>query len=912
MKQLKMTVPVILFSISATVPAQEMLPQPDPQMKGNIGLTYDQSDPPQYKTPSGETANYPPLPQANVGKEGEDRKPNILIIMLDDVGFGHTSTFGGPVQTPKLQELADNGLSYNTFHTAGVCAPTRAALLTGRNHHSAATGVLPDSGTGYPGYTGMIPRNTATIGEILKHNGYNTAWFGKHHNTPANQKSVAGPFDRWPTGLGFEYFYGFLGSGTDQWYPVLYENTRPVEPPKTPEEGYHLTTDLADKAITWIKYQQSIAPDKPFFAYFVPGAVHSPHHVAKKWRDKYLGQFDQGWDELRRETFKRQKDSGIIPRDTILTCYPHHLSDDNDTNSSTENCVYGVAKGALSTSCHCPDEKTIPPWDHLKDDNGNTEDSQTVAARFMENYAGFLEHTDYEIGRVFDALKEIDVFDNTLIFYVVGDNGGAMNGKKLGTMNVTKVHNGLSETTIDNNLSRIDDIGTPASLPFFNTGWGWAGNAPFQWYKHVASHFGGTRNPLVISWPAKINPTEKMRSQFHHVIDIVPTILEVTGIEAPIKVNGIDQKPIEGVSMAYTFKDPEPIEGVNTPKTLKARIKAKEKSQRTTQYFELDGNRAIYHKGWVAGVHHTEKNPNYFNLQDEKWELYYTDADFSQAVDLAEKPKLQKRLDYLKDLLWAEMSRYNVLPLDDRRTSDASFHPGYTTDRQNFKFYPGAIRLPEFDAPDVKNRSYTITVEVDLSSFKENKEVNGVLVAHGGFMGGYALYLQNGKLKYRYNWFDEKQYTIESKKYIIETKKKPVDPAKKKPVDFAKTTQIQFVFTYGKEGELCGGAGGSGKLYIDGRDVGSDSIKRTMPLTFGYDSFDVGVDLGAPVVKEEELVEKPLILESDVPITPYQDFARSPFSGLKKVTFKLETQKKAIPPCQLVDQLVDKIKDKIN
>jgi len=867
MKPLKIAVPVILFSISATVSAQEVLPPPDPQMKGDIGLTYDQSQPPQYETGSGETANYPPLPQANAGKEGEDRKPNILIIMLDDVGFGHTSTFGGPVKTPKLQELADNGLSYNTFHTTGLCAPTRAALLTGQNHHSAAFGSLPSSATGYPGYTGIIPRNTATIGEILKQNGYNTAWFGKHHNVPANQENVAGPFDRWPTGLGFEYFYGFFGGGTNQWYPVLYENTRPVEPPKTPEEGYHLTTDLADKAITWIKYQQSIAPDKPFFAYFVPGATHSPHQVPDKWRDRYQGQFDQGWDEQRRKTFKSQQKLGVIPRDAILTCYPH-LSD--DTNSSAKddskvgkgikkvlssNCNPRNKKGVLSTSCHCPDENTIPPWDHLKDSNENTADSQKVAARFMENYAGFLEHTDHEIGRVLDTLREIDEFDNTLIFYIVGDNGGAPNGKTLGTTNLTKLHNGYQEESIDKNLSKIEDIGTRKSQPFYNTAWGWAGNAPFQWHKHVASHFGGTRNPLVISWPAKINPAEKPRSQFHHVIDIVPTILEVTGIEAPIKVNGIDQKPIEGVSMAYTFQ------------------KAKESGHRITQYFEVDGSRAIYHKGWVAAVHHTKKEENSFDLQEEKWELYYVDRDFSQAVDLADNPQYQKQLNYLKDLLWAEMSRNNVLPLDDRGTSNASFHPGYTTGRQEFELYLGAIRLAEIDAPDVKNRSYRITVDVDLSSFKEAKEVNGVLVAHGDFMGGYAFYLQKGILKYTYNWFDEQQYTIKSEK--------PVDPAK--------TTLIEFQFTYGKKGDICAGADGFGKLYINGKDVGDGSIERTIPSTFGYDIFDIGVDLGAPIIMDAK--------------STYQDFAHTPFAGLEKVTFKLETPKlqkqkgKVLQPC---------------
>ncbi|HIE02860.1 MAG TPA: hypothetical protein EYP59_21690 [Thiotrichaceae bacterium] len=460
----------------------------------------------------------------------------------------------------------------------------------------------------------------------------------------------------------------------------------------------------------------------------------------------------------------------------------------------------------------------------------------------MENYAGFVEHTDIEIGRVLDTLREIEEFDNTLIFYIVGDNGGAPSGGELGTTNFLKNHNAYPEKTIDKNFSEIQDIGTPTSSPFYNSAWGWAGNAPFQWHKHVASHFGGTRNPLVISWPDGITDEQRqnkqgLRSQFHHVIDIVPTILEVTGIEAPIKVNGIDQKPIEGVSMAYTFDNQE------------------RRSRRLTQYFEMEGNRAIYHKGWVAAVHHTEeKGANGFNLQDEKWELYYVDRDFSQAVDLADNPRYQRQLNYLKDLLWAEMGRYNALPLDTRLIRrDASFHPGYTTGSTHFEFYPGAIQLAEIDAPNVKNRSYSITVDLDLSSFEDANDVNGVLVAHGSFLGGYALYLQNGILKYTYKWFDEQQYTIESTE-----------------LDLA-TTRLQFEFTYG-EGSTCAGAGGIGKLSINGTEVSSGNIERTIPSTFGYDLFDIGVDLGAPVVQNET----------------YKGFAHTPFAGLKKVTFELE------------------------
>jgi len=854
MTPLKITVPVILFSISATVPAQEVLPQPDPQYKGDIGLTYDQSEPPQYKTSSGETLNYPPLPQANAYlKEGEKRKPNILLIVLDDVGFGDSATFGGPINTPTLDGLAENGLRYNTFHTTAVCAATRAALLTGRNHHSAASGVVTENRTGYPGYTGIIPQSTATIGDILKGNGYSTAWFGKNHNVPEDQRSVAGPFDRWPVGLGFEYFYGFVGGLTDQWYPSLYENTTPVEPPKTPEEGYHLTTDLADKAITWIKYQQSIAPNKPFFVHFAPGAAHSPHQVPKKWRDKYQGKFDQGWDELRRETFKRQKELGVIPRDAILTCYPHKLVDEDDSCVPHNNRLSKDSQKVLSTSCHCPSSNMIPPWDELKDDNGESTKSKEVAARFMETYAGFIEHTDIEIGRVINTLKEIDEFDNTLIFYMVGDNGGAFSGNKLGTTTFVKNINGYPEKTIDESWDRIDDIGTQNSEADYNAGWGWASNAPFQWYKMIASHFGGTRNPMVISWPDGITDEQRknnqgLRSQFHHVIDIVPTILKVVGIEAPIKVNGVDQKPIEGISMAYTFDNPK-------------------SSRRITQYFEMIGSRAIYHNGWVAAVHHADNDPDRFDLENEKWELYYIAKDFSQAIDIAENPKYQRQLDYLKGLFWGEAGSHNVLPLIENYRSglgELSPRSGYTYDRTNFELYPGAIRLPESDAPDVKNRSYSITVDVDLSSFEDAKEVNGVLVAHGGLAAGYSLYLQNGRLKYTYNWFDVERYTIEATT----------------DVKVGSTLELQFYFSYDSSSK-CSGAGGSGKFYISQKDVtdhNNNKIGRTVPSEFYLDTFDAGVDLGSPVVKDDEGKDA----------TNYQDFAHTPFAGLKKVTLELK------------------------
>jgi arylsulfatase A-like enzyme len=485
--------------------------------------------------------------------------------LLDDVGFGQVSTFGGPVPTPKLDELAARGLCYNRFHTTAVCGPSRAALITGRNHHNVGAGFLAEWSTGFPSYNNMIPRSSATIRAVLKYNGYGTGWFGKNHNTPDWASSVAGPYDRWPTGMGFEYFYGFIRGETHQYYPVLFENTKAVEPSKTPEQGYHFMTDMTDKAIEWLRYNKSIAPEKPVLLYFAQGAAHAPHHAPKEWRDKFKGQIDAGWDAVREATYRRQLKAGIIPPDTKLT----------------------------------PRPEWVKAWDSL------SADEKKLFARLMENFAGYLSFTDAETGRLLDAIKELPDADNTLIFYIVGDNGASSEGGMQGTVNEVMNLKGVP-SRLEDTLKELDKIGEPDTEPHYPVGWAWAGNAPFQWVKQVASHFGGSRNPTVVSWPKKIKDSGGIRGQFTHLIDIVPTILDVAGIPAPKSVDGIAQKPMDGVSIASTFAS------------------ARAKPVRERQYFEIISNRAIYDKRWIAAAQHTlpwRQDLANGNWESDKWEL---------------------------------------------------------------------------------------------------------------------------------------------------------------------------------------------------------------------------------------------------------------------------------------------------
>src|SRR5215467_905003 len=665
----------------------DVLPHPDPKFNGTIGRTYKDSKPDKI-----------PLTKAPAGA------PNVLLILIDDSGFGQWGTFGGEIPTPNLDRLAKSGLRYTRYHTTALCSPSRAAILTGRNHHSVATGVITELGCGYPGYSGQIPKSTAMVSEILRQNGYSTAFFGKNHNIADWETSISGPYDRWPALQGFDHFYGFVGGEANQWAPALYRDTSPIEMevPKGRENDYTLNEALADEVIAYICKEKSVTPDRPFFVYYAPGATHAPHHVPKQWIDKFKGKFSQGWDEYRKEAHARQIKLGLVPPDTKLT----------------------------------PRPKEIPAWDSLDADH------KRVAERLMETFAGYTAQTDFEVGRVLDVLDQIGQTENTLVIWQIGDNGASMEGTLSGVFNEMSSLNGVPEPAAYM-VQHIDEIGGPNSYNHFPVGWAWAMNSPFQWGKQIASHFGGTRNPVVISWPAKIKDKGGVRSQFHHVIDIVPTILEAANVPEPYMVNGVQQKPIEGISMMYSFAD------------------AKAKEQRGTQYFEMFGNRAVYHQGWVAACRHGRlpwENAGSFDFDNDKWELYKVDEDFSEYNDVvAENPK---KLRELQEVFWIEAMRYNVLPLDDRfiERADPSLRPSLIEGRTEFIYYPGAVRIPESSSPNVKNKSHTITAQVEMP--KEGGD--GVLVAAGGIVAGYALYIKDGKPTYEYNWFTQSRYKVTS------------------------------------------------------------------------------------------------------------------------------------------------------
>lgn len=752
---------LLLTALAAvSVDAQQVLPRPEPPFGGVINRNASGSQewwPPQVVPPKG--------------------APNILLIMTDDVGFGASSTFGGPVPTPTFDRLAQNGLRYNTFHTTALCSPTRAALITGRNHHTAHTGSIMEFATGYPGYDSLMGKDTATIGEILLQNGYNTAWFGKNHNVPAWQHSHVGPFNLWPTGLGFEYFYGFIGGDTNQWQPALYEGTKPIEP-YVGNPNYILNEDLADKAISWIRQQKAIAPDKPFFVYFTPGATHAPHHVPKEWIAKHKGRFDHGWDKQREMTWQKQKEMEIIPANAKLT----------------------------------PRPDVIPGWDT------QSAEEKRLSARMMEVYAAFLEHTDHNIGRVISVIEEIGELDNTLIIYIQGDNGASAEGTHHGTINELRsltmppqLQEGVKEM-----LAQIDTIGSDRHYNHYPVGWAHAMDTPFQWTKQVASHFGGIRNNLVISWPGRIKDKGGSREQFHHVIDVVPTILEAAGLPAPVMVNGVPQRPIEGVSMAYTFEK----KSENEP------------SRRKTQYFEMFANRALYHDGWIASttprrlpwdmLKPLSKNP----ADDYTWELYNLKEDFSQANDLARQHP--QKLKELQDLFWIEASKYNVLPLDDSFIrGPEKLLAGLAEGRTRFTFPDGLTRLPEPNAPNIRNKSFTITADVEVP--KGGAE--GVLVTTGGRFGGYALYMKDGRPIFFYN-----SLTVEKVRWAGSKRLAPGRHS------------IAFDFTYDGGGK---GRGGAGRLTVDGKAVDEKRIRITVPSLFSIDeTFDVGTDTGTPVSDE--------------------------------------------------------------
>ncbi|HEY4212370.1 MAG TPA: arylsulfatase [Steroidobacteraceae bacterium] len=733
-------------------PDRTQLPIPDPPFGGTIAKTYEESK-----------QEWPELPKA------PDGAPNVVIILLDDVGFGQVSTFGGPVPTPNIDKLAANGLRYNRFHTTAICGPSRAALITGRNHHNCGSGFLAEWATGFPSYDCMIPQSTATIGRLLKDNGYNTSWFGKNHNTPDWESSVVGPFDRWPTGLGFDYFYGFIGGETHQYYPVLFENTKAVEPEKSPEEGYHFMTDMADKAIGWLRYSKSVNPDKPVLLYFAPGAAHAPHHSPKAWRQKFKGTFDQGWDKIRDETYQRQLKMGIIPA------------------------------GAGNT----PRPEWVKPWESL------SADEKRLYARFMENFAGYLAFADHECGRLLDAVAALPDADNTLIFFIVGDNGASSEGGFTGTVNEVMNLNGLP-SNLQDNLKLIDEIGEPHTEPHYPLGWAWAGNAPFQWVKQVASHLGGTRNPMVVSWPSKITDKGGIRSQFTHLIDIAPTILDVARIPAAKTVNGIEQKPMDGVSIASTFASNEA------------------KPVRQRQYFEVFSNRAIYDDGWIACAQHTfpwKQDVAPGNWEKDKWELYHLDVDFSENKDLAKQHP--DKLEALKKLFDQECEKYHVYPLDDRGSERLAVPKpppgGADPKRRQFTYFPGAVRLAETAAPNTKNRSHRIDVHL-------TKGGDGVLLAEGGQSAGFALYVKDGTPCYHYNFFEIERTNVESSEKL--------PPGKS-------TVSLEFRYDGGG-----GGKGGEAVLFVNNKEVGKKRIERTVAGRFGIDTFGVGCDTGSPVSRD--------------------------------------------------------------
>jgi arylsulfatase A-like enzyme len=699
--------------------------------------------------------------------------PNILLIMTDDQGYGVSGTFGGVIPTPAMDRIAQMGLRYTQFHSTALCSPTRAALITGRNHHSVGFGIISEQSTGYPGYDSVIGVDNATIGNILKQNGYATSWFGKNHNTPSYQYTAAGPFDQWPIGMGFDYFYGFMGGETDQWTPYLFQNTTQIFP-WVGKPGYNLTTDLADEAIDHMRRLNAAAPDKPFFVYYVPGGTHSPHQPTKEWIDKFKGKFDMGWNALREQIFANQKRLGVIPANTQLTPWPDDLQ----------------------------------KWDTL------TADEKKLFARQAEVFAGYAAYTDHEIGRVIQEVEDEGKLDNTLIIYICGDNGTSAEGTTVGTPNQMTAYNGILDLPIAEQMKAYDVWGLPPTYPHMSVAWSWAFDTPFKWTKQVASHFGGTRQGMAIAWRNHITDAGGIRTQFHHMIDIVPTILEVTGIPAPVMVNGIAQKPIEGVSMAYTFDKAN----ANAPST------------RATQYFEMFANRAIYHDGWIAAT--TPPAPPWLlgtvKLPDDvvngyKWELYNLTEDYSENNDLA--TKMPEKLREMKELFLVEATKYNVFPLDNSVLPRIiAPRPSATAGRNVFTYSGEMAGLPDSDAPSILNKSYTITAEVEVPQGGSE----GMIVTLGGRFGGYGLYLLKGKPVFLYNMLDLERFRWEGQQALA--------PGKH---------TIVFDFKYDGPGF---GKGGTGVLKVDDTEVANQKIAHTIPFIMAIDeTFDVGVDTRTPV-----------------------------------------------------------------
>jgi arylsulfatase A-like enzyme len=742
--------------------------------------------------------------------------PNVLLIMTDDQGYGVSSTFGGVIPTPALDRIAKAGLRYTQFNSTALCSPTRAALITGRNHHSSGFGVITEVSTGFPGYDSIITRDKATIGTILKGNGYATSWFGKNHNTPGFQYSVAGPFDQWPSGMGFDYFYGFMGGETDQWTPYLFQNHSQIFP-WLGKPGYNLTTDLADEAIKHMRQLDAAAPDQPFFVYYVPGGSHSPHQPTKEWIAKFKGKFDMGWNVMREQIFANQKKLGVIPANAQLTPWPAELA----------------------------------KWETL------SADERKLFARQAEVFAAYTGYTDHEIGRVIQAVEDMGKLDNTLIIYICGDNGTSPEGSTLGTPNQFTAYNGVLDVPVVEQLKFYDTWGSAATYPHMAVGWAWAFDTPFKWTKQVASHFGGTRQGLAISWPARIKDAGGIRHQFHHIIDIVPTILEATGVKAPQSVNGIKQKPIEGVSMAYTFD----------------KAKANAPSTRKTQYFEMIANRGIYHEGWYAAttppVAPWVLNAPMPGINAYKWELYNLTEDYSQANDLA--AKMPDKLKQMQAVFLREAAKYQVFPLDNSQFARAiTPRPSATAGKTVFTYSGEMPGIPTGNSPSILNRSFTITAEVEVPQGGSD----GMIVTEGGRWGGYGLYILKGKPVFTYNllmllqarWAGDGDQPLAAGKHTI-----------------------VFDFKYDGPGIA---KGGTGVLKVDGREIRTLMIPKTIPFLIPPDeTFDVGVDTRTGVND----------LDYQVPFR---------FNGkINKLTFDLGPEQLAAAEQKEVKKAVAKAKD---
>lgn len=732
--------------------ASSVLPLRDFRFQGSVGRTIQESDPPEF-------------PQPVKPPKGA---PNIVYILIDDAGYGQFGTFGGQVKTPGLDSVAAQGLRYTRFHTTALCSPTRAALLTGRNHHSTGNGVITEAATGYDGYTGIIGKNVGTIAEVLRQHGYATAWFGKNHNTPDWETSQVGPFDRWPSGLGFDYFYGFMGGDMDQWQPTLYENHNLV--PRSKDPNYILTTDLVDKSIAWLRQTRSIAAGKPYFLYMSTGATHAPHHVSPEFIKPFQGQFDIGWDKYREQTFERQKKLGVVPPNAVLTKRPDEL----------------------------------PAWDSL------SADQKKLFARMMEVFAAFTAQTDQEMLRLLEVVRSLPDADNTLIFYEVGDNGASAEGGLVGLLNENSFFNNVPES-LDENLKHIDEIGGPKHFNHFPAGWAWAMNTPFQWTKQIASHLGGVRNPLAVSWPARIRDQGGVRPQFHHVIDVAPTIYEAVGVTFPDMLNGVAQKPIEGVSMVYSFDSAEAA------------------GRRRTQYFEMFINRALYHDGWWAASRTSipwDASVKPANPDTATWELYNIDEDYSQTQDLAAKNP--EKLRELQEIWWSEASKYGVLPLDGRKVErlngELQGRPSLAGRRDSFVYYPGVAAIPSGSAPNVLNKSFAITADLEL----KGADTEGAVLSLGGGDGGYGLYFHGGRPVFAGNFLGRSITRV--------TSEKPLPAGKVK---------VRAEFQYDGGGL---GKGGVMTLFVDGAKVGTSRIEQTQGITLGLGgTLDIGTDTGSAV-----------------------------------------------------------------